>query len=134
MENVTEYLKLVLEKLRRRIEKIDSSLKEGEREIEQMHNYYWENYTEMDQYGYEEFDNRQALLNQVNANQEQKILRHRFRRMLDSPFFWKSRFSVRGGGRSGDLLYWNWKFCRGGGEDTSDLRLESPGERSVLRL
>ena len=86
MENVTEYLKLVLEKLRRRIEKIDSSLKEGEREIEQMHNYYWENYTEMDQYGYEEFDNRQALLNQVNANQEQKILRHRFRRMLDSPF------------------------------------------------
>ena len=87
MEYVTEYLKLVLEKLRRRIERIDSSLKEGEREIEQMHDYYWENYTEMDQYGYEEFDNRQALLNQVNANQEQKILRHRFRRMLDSPIF-----------------------------------------------
>ena len=41
MENVTEYLKLVLEKLRRRIERIDSSLKEGEREIEQMHDYYW---------------------------------------------------------------------------------------------
>ena len=61
MENVTEYLKLVLEKLRRRIERIDSSLKEGEREIEQMHDYYWENYTEMDQYGYEEFDNRLEL-------------------------------------------------------------------------
>ena len=96
MENVTEYLKLVLEKLRRRIEKIDSSLKEGEREIEQMHNYYWENYTEMDQYGYEEFDNRQALLNQVNANQEQKILRHRFRRMLDSPFFGRVDFLYEG--------------------------------------
>ena len=129
MENVTEYLKLVLEKLRRRIERIDRSLKEGEREIEQMHDYYWENYTEMDQYGYEEFDNRQALLNQVNANQEQKILRHRFRRMLDSPFFGRVDFLYEG-----DLLYWNWKFCRGGGEDTSDLRLESSGERPVLRL
>ena len=35
-----------------------------------MHEYYWENYAEMDQYGYEEFDNQQALLHQVNANQE----------------------------------------------------------------
>ncbi len=35
-----------------------------------MHEYYWENYTEMDQYGYENFDNQQALLHEINASNE----------------------------------------------------------------
>lgn len=35
-----------------------------------MHDYYWENYTEMDEYGYENYDNQQALLGEVNANNE----------------------------------------------------------------
>ena len=26
-----------------------------------MNEYYWENYTEMDEYGYENYDNQQAL-------------------------------------------------------------------------
>lgn len=51
-----------------------------------MHDYYWENYTEMDQYGYEDFDNRQALLQQENANREARLLYRRFQRMLESPF------------------------------------------------
>ena len=33
-----------------------------------MNEYYWENYTEMDEYGYENYDNQQALLHQVNAS------------------------------------------------------------------
>lgn len=39
-----------------------------------MHEYYWENYTEMDQYGYEDYDNQQALLQQVNANRDKSKL------------------------------------------------------------
>lgn len=40
-----------------------------------MHDYYWQNYTEMDQYGYEITTiSRHALLHQVNANQEQLLL------------------------------------------------------------
>ncbi len=92
MTGMTEYLDFVLDKIERRIEKIEHTLREGEREIEQMHDYYWENYTEMDQYGYENYDNQQALLSQVNANQEQRVLRHRFRKMLDSPFFGRVDF------------------------------------------
>ncbi len=38
---------------------------------------------------YEDYDNQQALLHQVNANQEKLQLKHRFE-MLDSPFFSKS--------------------------------------------
>lgn len=82
-----DYLEFVLEKLQDRIRRIDSSILEGEKEIEGMHEYYWENYTEMDQYGYENFDNQQALLTQINTNQAQMKMRRRLMKMLDSPYF-----------------------------------------------
>ncbi|MED9881072.1 MAG: AAA family ATPase [Blautia sp.] len=91
-----EYLDQVISCLRKRLEEVNASIEAGTREIEDMHEYYWENYTEMDQYGYEEFDNRQALLAQVNANQEQLLLRKRFRNMMDSPFFGRVDFIYEG--------------------------------------
>ena len=48
-----EYLNYVLDKLQERIRKLDDAILHGQKEIENMHEYYWENYTEMDQYGYE---------------------------------------------------------------------------------
>ena len=47
-KNGREYLGYVLEKLKERITEISISLVEGQKEIEGMHEYYWENYTEMD--------------------------------------------------------------------------------------
>ena len=96
MKDQTAYLEFVLEKLRERIQKISLSLAEGEKEIEGMHEYYWENYTEMDQYGYENFDNQQALLNQINTNQQQLKMKHRFKNMLDSPYFGRVDFQYEG--------------------------------------
>ena len=87
-----EFLTDVLELLKKRIVEINNSIAEGEKEIEGMHDYYWENYTEMDQYGYENFDNQQALLHQINANQEQLLLKQRFCKMMDSPFFGRVDF------------------------------------------
>ena len=81
------FLAYVTDKLETRIAHISQSILEGQKDIEGMHEYYWENYTEMDQYGYENFDNQQALLHQINANEQQIHLRKRFRKMLDSPFF-----------------------------------------------
>ena len=88
------FLREVSEKLQIRIQQIDQSLEEGQKEIENMNDYYWESYTEMDQYGYENYDNQQALLHQINTNQEKLSLKHRFRKMLDSPFFWTGGFFV----------------------------------------
>ena len=96
MTESRKYLEHVLNSLHRRIAEINASIAEGEKEIENMHEYYWENYTEMDQYGYENFDNQQALLHQVNANQEERQRRHRFRKMLDSPFFGRVDFRFEG--------------------------------------
>ena len=90
------FLTFVTDKLKARIARISESILEGQKDIEGMHEYYWENYTEMDQYGYENFDNQQALLHQINANEQQIHLRKRFRKMLDSPFFGRVDFLFEG--------------------------------------
>lgn len=92
----TLFLQDVTEKIRQRLDDIKQSLDEGQKEIESMHEYYWENYTEMDQYGYEDYDNQQALLSQVNANQDKIVLKHRFERMADAPFFGRVDFIFDG--------------------------------------
>ena len=90
------FLADVTEKIKTRLEEIDRSLAEGQQEIENMHEYYWENYTEMDQYGYEDYDNQQALLHQVNANQEKWMQKHRYEKMIASPFFGRVDFICEG--------------------------------------
>ncbi len=95
-ENGREYLSHVTEILRHRIEQLDNSIEAGQKEIKGMHEYYWENYTEMDQYGYENFDNQQALLHEINASNEKIELRRRFKKMMDSPFFGRVDFCYEG--------------------------------------
>ena len=96
VKNGREYLAHVTETLRYRITQLDDSIEAGQKEIEGMHEYYWENYTEMDQYGYENFDNQQALLHEINASNEKIELRRRFRKMMDSPFFGRVDFCYEG--------------------------------------
>lgn len=96
MSRGSEFLAEVTAKLKKRIQEIDAVISEGQKEIEDMNEYYWENYTEMDQYGYENFDNQQALLMQVNANQESKKRRTRLKKMLDAPFFGSVDFIYEG--------------------------------------
>ena len=88
----TLFLEDIEEKLRQRLDQLNKELDEGQKEIENMHEYYWENYTEMDQYGYEDYDNQQALLHQVNSNEEKTKLKRRFEKMQDSPFFGRVDF------------------------------------------
>ena len=96
VKNGREYLSHVTETLKHRIAQLDESIEAGQKEIEGMHEYYWENYTEMDQYGYENFDNQQALLHEINASNEKIELRRRFRKMMDSPFFGRVDFRYEG--------------------------------------
>lgn len=96
VKNGREYLSHVTESLKHRIAQLDESIEAEQKEIEGMHEYYWENYTEMDQYGYENFDNQQALLHEINASNEKIELRRRFRKMMDSPFFGRVDFCYEG--------------------------------------
>lgn len=81
------FLKEITEKIDKRIRQLDEGIEKGQKEIENMHTYYWENYTEMDEYGYENYDNQQALFRQADANHEKLQLKYRFEKMKDSPFF-----------------------------------------------
>lgn len=90
------YLSFILEKLNNRIAELDRMIGEGQKDIEEMHDYYWNNYTEMDEYGYEYYDNQQALLTQINANSEALDLKRRFRKMMDSPYFGRIDFQYEG--------------------------------------
>lgn len=92
MSRGTEYLTFVTGLLKERIREVGEKIQEVQKDIESMHDYYWENYTEMDQYGYENFDNQQALLAQVNANTENQKTYRRMKRLLDSPFFGRVDF------------------------------------------
>ena len=96
VKNGREYLAHITGTMRHRITQLDDSIEAGQKEIEGMHEYYWENYTEMDQYGYENFDNQQALLHEINASNEKIELRRRFRKMMDSPFFGRVDFCYEG--------------------------------------
>ncbi len=96
MSKGTEYLSCVLDKLKMKIKELDATLREGQKDIADMNEYYWENYTEMDQYGYENFDNQQALLMEVNSHRENQKYRHRLKKMLGSPFFGSVEFVYDG--------------------------------------
>ena len=90
------FLSDMISRINRRIDTLDNTLNEGVKDVEKMHDYYWENYTEMDEYGYENFDNQQALLSQVNANNETLKLIHRFRKMAQNPYFGRVDFLYDG--------------------------------------
>jgi DNA helicase-2/ATP-dependent DNA helicase PcrA len=96
MSRGSEYLAFVTDLLQKRIEEVSGKIQEVQKDIENMHDYYWENYTEMDQYGYEDFDNQQALLTQVNANKANLKMYRRMKRMLDAPFFGSVDFVYEG--------------------------------------
>ena len=96
MSKGTAYLELVLGKLNRRIQELSGTIEEVQKDIEGMNDYYWDNYTEMDQYGYEDFDNRRALITQIQANEQNFVSLERMRKMVDAPFFGSVEFLYDG--------------------------------------
>ena len=91
-----EFLSYVSEKLREKTKQLDISILESQQDIEQMHEYYWENYTEMDEYGYENYDNRQALFREMQFNENDRHARRKLVRMIDNPFFGRVDFIYEG--------------------------------------
>ncbi len=96
MSKGKEHLILVTEKLNTKIAEMSATIHDVQKDIESMNEYYWENYTEMDQYGYEDFDNQRALLTQVNANEENRKKLQRLKKMVGTPFFGSVEFLYDG--------------------------------------
>lgn len=90
------YLHLVKEILRQKIRGIDDKLVGTDQDIASMHDYFWENYTEFDEYGYELYDNSSALKSRIKEQEEYKKERRRYERMLDAPYFGRVDFRYAG--------------------------------------
>ena len=112
MSKGSEFLPEVLGLIKDRLEEIDENIQVVRQDIHSMNEYYWDNYTEMDQYGYEDYDNQQALKMQVNANQENRKMRRRLKRMLDAPFFGSVEFVYDGEDEPEDFYIGIGNFAR----------------------
>lgn len=90
------YLALVTKTLHDKINETDRKMTGNENDIAQMHEYFWENYNEFDEYGYELYDNSNALKSRVREQEEYKKDRRRYEKMLDSPYFGRVDFCYEG--------------------------------------
>lgn len=90
------YLDLVLETLHQKIDEIRTKIEGNEKDIETMHDYFWENYAEFDEYGYEIYDNNNALNSRFREQESYQKEKMRYERMLDSPYFGRVDFCYEG--------------------------------------
>lgn len=94
--NETKYLDFVKEALLKKIEELDTKLADNEDDIKSMNDYFWENYTEFDEYGYEMYDNKIALNSRKKEREEYKKEKLRYEKMLYSPYFGRVDFCYEG--------------------------------------
>ncbi|MBO5373599.1 MAG: AAA family ATPase [Lachnospiraceae bacterium] len=86
------YLTLVLDALHEKIAEINGKMEGNQKDIANMHDYFWENYTEFDEYGYELYDNNTALKTRIKEQGEYTKELLRYEKMLDSPYFGRVDF------------------------------------------
>ncbi len=81
------YLSGVLKKLETAVAELERKMEARRLEISKMQEYYWENYTEFDEYGYERTDNDRLFQEEASAHKELAKKYARYKKMLDSPYF-----------------------------------------------
>ena len=91
-----KYLNLVLQTVHRKLEEVQKKLGDNARDMESMNDYFWENYAEFDEYGYEMSDNKMALKTRLTQQEEYRRDRKRYEKMLDAPYFGRVDFRYEG--------------------------------------
>ncbi|MCM1256341.1 MAG: AAA family ATPase [Roseburia sp.] len=90
------YLETVIDVLHEKIAAIDTKLENNDKDIENMHQYFWENYNEFDEYGYELYDNTNAVKARLKEQGDYVRDRFRYEKMLYSPYFGRVDFCYEG--------------------------------------
>lgn len=91
-----EYLQLIEKKLDKAMEELVADMDLNDKDIAQLQELYWENYSDFDEYGYEEYENRQQILNHVNSRSRNMKTLHMYKKMKDSPYFARVDFVFDG--------------------------------------
>lgn len=90
------YLETVIDILHEKIASIDEKMADNDKDIENMHQYFWENYNEFDEYGYELYDNTNAVKARLKEQGDYVRERFRYEKMLYSPYFGRVDFCYEG--------------------------------------
>lgn len=91
-----QYLEKVLEIATKNLEQIKEKIGANASDLSRMNNYFWENYTEFDEYGYEMYDHKQAM--QVGESWQKEYLKdmQRYEKMQENPYFGRVDFCYEG--------------------------------------
>ncbi len=91
-----KHLEKVINKIKEKMQLVESDIEYNSEEIQKMNDYYWESYTEFDEYGYENYDNKQNMLNKVNEKADRIREHYRYKKMVNSPYFARVDFTYEG--------------------------------------
>lgn len=91
-----QYLKQTLKVIETNLAALSEKMGDNARDLESMNEYFWENYAEFDEYGYEMYDNKQALKTRLSQQEAYAKDRTRYQKMLDAPYFGRVDFCYEG--------------------------------------
>lgn len=91
-----EHLTFILGELKKKREEVRQKIGDADRDLKDMEDYFWENYTEFDEYGYEHSDHMANYQLRNNAMEESLRELHRYDKMMSSPYFGKITFCYEG--------------------------------------
>lgn len=91
-----QFLEDTLAKIQDAARELQDKLMLGSNQMEEMQEYFWENYNEFDEYGYEYSMNRQSMEMEAGSLQAMKKEYRQYERMLDTPYFGRIDFIFDG--------------------------------------
>lgn len=89
-------LKRVVECLKSKEQELLEKADAQDKSLNEIHDYFWNNYTEFDEYGYEMYDNANALYHEVQEKASYIQKAHIYKKMQDSPYFGRVDFCYEG--------------------------------------
>lgn len=91
-----EYLDRVLKIIDNKIEELGLKVDVTDQDMADFHEYFWNSYTEFDEYGYELYDNTNAIRQKIRQKGDYIREQYIYTRMKDSPYFGRVDFLFEG--------------------------------------
>ena len=90
------YLKSVIELINEKLNELDKKVDITDKDMTDFHEYFWNSYTEFDEYGYELYDNTNAIRQKIVQKGDYIREKYTYERMKDSPYFGRVDFLYDG--------------------------------------
>ncbi len=90
------FLAQVLELIDRKLDELSARVDITDKDMADFHEYFWNSYTEFDEYGYELYDNTNAIRQKIMQKADYIREKYGYERMKDSPYFGRVDFIFDG--------------------------------------